>query len=107
MRKMTSINYQNEKYLQHYCQAARTLCLIQGRWKLNIIFLVMNQILSYQQIKGSLRNVSDTVLSRQLNELIKDNIISKEKYKDSSLYKITSNGKKLEPVLICISPDLI
>ena len=62
----------------------------------------MNQILSYQQIKGSLRNVSDTVLSRQLNELIKDNIISKEKYKDSSLYKITSNGKKLEPVLIAL-----
>lgn len=99
MRKENSTNTINEKALQEFCNAFKTLSLISGRWKLSILFKLLKTETSYSEFKLLLPEISDRTLSKQLGELIKDGLILKNKTKVSSIYTLTSKGKKLEKVL--------
>ncbi|MBN3859414.1 MAG: helix-turn-helix transcriptional regulator [Neisseriaceae bacterium] len=101
MRKENSINAQNESYLHDFCPAFKTLLLINGRWKLNIIFYLNDKKnpATYSDFKELLPSISDRMLAKQLNELIRDDIIIKNKKKNFSFYSLTKKGKRLEPIL--------
>lgn len=100
MRKENSTNSINEKALQNFCNASKTLMMITGRWKLSILFkLIEDEEVNYSEFKILLPEISDRTLSRQLNELIQDHLVSKEKSKTSSQYSLTEKGKKLHSVL--------
>lgn len=103
MRKENSSNAINEKALQEYCNAFKTLSLFSGRWKLSILFQVLKSQTSYTEFKILLPEISDRTLSKQLNELIHDGLILKNKNKTSSIYTITDKGRKLEKVLTALS----
>ena len=47
MRKENSTNAINEKALQEYCNAFKTLSLFSGRWKLSILFKLLQTETSY------------------------------------------------------------
>lgn len=102
MRKENSTNIINEKALQEFCNAFKTLSLISGRWKLSILFQLLKTQTSYSEFKLLLPEISDRTLSKQLGELIKDGLILKNKTKVSSIYTLTSKGKKLEKVLTAL-----
>jgi len=99
MRKENSTNSINEKALQNFCNASKTLTMITGRWKLSILFKLIDENVNYSEFKILLPEISDRTLSKQLNELIQDELISKEKNKTSSIYSLTEKGRKLKLVL--------
>lgn len=99
MRKENSTNAINEKALQEYCNAFKTLSLFSGRWKLSILFKLLTTETSYSEFKLFLPEISDRTLSKQLNELIQDKVILKNKNKVSSIYTLTDKGRKLDTIL--------
>jgi DNA-binding HxlR family transcriptional regulator len=103
MRKENSSNSINEKALQRFCIASKNLALFSGRWKLSILFQLMEQEMNYSDFKVLLPELSDRTLSKQLSELVENNLISKVKNKTSSIYAITDKGRKLEPILQLLS----
>src|SRR5690606_26148656 len=103
MRKENSTNAINEKALQEYCNAFKTLSLFSGRWKLSILFKLLKTKTSYSEFKLLLPEISDRTLSKQLNELIQDGLILKDKNKVFSIYTLTDRGQKLEKILVALS----
>ncbi|WP_222165183.1 winged helix-turn-helix transcriptional regulator [Edaphocola aurantiacus] len=103
MRKEHSTNTINEQTLQQFCNAAKTLALFQGRWKLSILFHLQEGPSHYTAFKQLLPAVSDRTLSKQLNELMADGVIVKEKTKTESIYTLSPYGHSLGPVLSALS----
>lgn len=103
MRKENSTNAINERALHQFCVASKTLALFSGRWKLSILFQLMEQQMTYSSFKELLPEISDRTLSKQLKELLEDGLIAKDKNKTSSIYSITGKGRSLEPILRLLS----
>lgn len=99
MRKENSSNAHNERVLLSNCTAFKTLSYISGRWKLSLLMKLLKGDTSYSDFKLLLRDVSDRTLSKQLNELVGDGLVLKQKSKTSSQYSLTAKGRKLEEVL--------
>ncbi len=103
MRKKESTNFENEQTLNNYCNASKNLSLISGRWKLSILFSLFEKDMLYHEFKQVIPNISDQILSKQLNELQKDRIITKYKTKTSSTYQLTSEGRNIQKLLIALA----
>lgn len=103
MRKENSTNSINEKALKDFCNASKTLTMISGRWKLSVLFKLLENDTSYSDFKILLPEVSDRALSKQLQELQNDDLISKEKDKISSVYSLTGKGRRLHHILTLLS----
>jgi DNA-binding HxlR family transcriptional regulator len=103
MRKENSTNSINEKALKDFCNASKTLTMISGRWKLSVLFKLLENDTSYSDFKILLPEVSDRTLSKQLQELQNDDLISKEKDKISSVYSLTEKGRRLHHILTLLS----
>ncbi|GAB3986444.1 hypothetical protein GCM10028807_03880 [Spirosoma daeguense] len=103
MRKESSTNFENEQTLNNYCNANKTLSLISGRWKLPILFALLEKDMFYVEFKQLLSGVSDRILSKQLNELQNDNLLVKQKIKNSSTYSLTAKGRSIEKLLITLA----
>ena len=103
MRKQTSTNFENEQILQRYCNAHKTLLLIGGRWKLSILFALTSGLKSYTELKQMLPQMSDRILSLQLNGLIRDDLVVKEKDKNRSVYYLSDKGLRFNHVLEALS----
>lgn len=99
MRKENSTNASNEKALQQFCKASKTLALFSGRWKFSLLFQLLQAQTNYSQFKLQLPEISDRTLSRQLNELIADGLVVKDKTKTASVYSLTQKGLQLSPIL--------
>lgn len=103
MRKENSSNAINEQALQQFCQAAKTVALFSGRWKLSILFKVLENDSSYSDFKLLLPGISDRTLSKQLKELQQDGLIENTKTKISSMYVASEKCRKLKPILLSLS----
>lgn len=105
MRKESSTNFENEKTLNLYCNAAKTLNLIRGRWKLSILFGLLEKDMHYSNLKILLPTISDRILSLQLRELQQDGLIEKEESDESNKqkYRVSSKGKRFEVVIRALS----
>ncbi|GAA4779358.1 helix-turn-helix domain-containing protein [Olivibacter ginsenosidimutans] len=103
MRKENSTNSINEQALQQFCNASKTLALFSGRWKLSIIFNLLEKDALYSEFKILLPEISDRTLSKQLKELQEDELVVKDKNKTSSIYSLTEKGRNLKPILQLLS----
>jgi Predicted transcriptional regulators len=103
IRKENSTNAINEKALQQFCNASKTLALFSGRWKLSILFKLLEQHTSYSEFKILLPEVSDRTLAKQLKELQLDGIVQKNRNKTASIYSLTNKGRDLKHLLSALS----
>jgi DNA-binding HxlR family transcriptional regulator len=84
-----------------------TLDLISGKWKILILFHLYNgNRKRYSEIKNTLTGVSEKMLSQQLRELERDQLIgkkilSKKPYRVE--YFLTAKGQTLTPLCEFIS----
>lgn len=80
-----------------------TLSLIGGKWKLHILFWLSKQeIMRYGEIKKALEKITHKMLSSQLKELEKDDLISRKEYPQvppKVEYRLTDKGRSLMSVL--------
>lgn len=103
MRKVTSVNFENEMLLNDFCNASKTLALISGRWKLSLLFALQENALTYSEFKKILPTVSDRVLSLQLKQLQDDLLLIKEKRGENTFYTLTNKGKGLHRIVTLLS----
>ena len=102
MRKKTSTNFENEKFLEYGCPFMTTLRFMGKRWKPAVIWKINEGVVRFNQLKKILPNISDKMLSNTISELESDGIIQKEIFNEVPLrieYKLTKFGNELIPVL--------
>ncbi len=90
----------NKKY---YCNVELTLQIIGGKWKPIIIFrLGSEEVLRFSEIKKSIPNITQKMLTQQLRELEADGIVLRKVYAQvppKVEYSLTETGKSVMPVI--------
>ena len=84
------------------CPVAAMLVLIGGKWKPVILHYLTSGTRRFGEIVVRMPTISRKVLTEQLTELEKDNLISRTQYKEIPPrveYALTELGKSLAPVL--------
>ena len=81
------------------------MSLIDGKWKMHILFwLWKKQVLRYSELKRALGTITHKMLSTQLKELEKDDLIIRNEYPQvppKVEYSLSPRGLTLMPVLEC------
>lgn len=84
------------------CPITKTLGFIGGRWKTVILYVLGDRTLRFGEISARIPAISRKVLTEQLKELVKDGLLSREKFNETPprvQYSITEFGKSLKDVL--------
>src|SRR6186713_1134652 len=88
----------------HYgCSVEAALDVIGDKWKGVVLFHLLSGTKRFSEIKKIIPDVSQRVLTAQLRQLEKDNIISREVFPEVPPrveYTLTPLGKSLEPILL-------
>ena len=86
------------------CSVEATLDLIDGRWKILILFrLTENEPLRFSELRNSILGITEKMLTTRLRELESDGLISRKVYPvvpPKTEYRLTPLGKSLEPLLL-------
>jgi DNA-binding HxlR family transcriptional regulator len=97
-KKSNSSNQANELLLQERCVLNKVLKLTGKRWLAEILLLIEADINRFSQLKATLKGISDNVLSTNLNELLKAELLTKTIYQQVPMkveYHLSGSGKKL------------
>lgn len=83
-----------------------TMSLIDGKWKMHILFWLWKMdILRYGELKKALEGITHKMLSTQLKELEKEQLIVRHEYPQvppKVEYRLSERGQSLMPVLHAI-----
>ncbi|MGN0836717.1 MAG: winged helix-turn-helix transcriptional regulator [Akkermansia sp.] len=88
------------------CALDYGLSLIGGRWKSRIL-CILGQLgrVRYGTLREQLVNISDTVLSATLKELLSAGLILREQFNEippHTEYRLSEQGERLQPILLSI-----
>lgn len=92
--------YINDK--QYTCPVAITLDIFNDRWKLAVIWYLLDQDKRFKELHEDIHEISQKTLIVKLKELEEKNIIKREVFAEVPprvVYSLTPIGKKLKPVL--------
>jgi len=62
------------------CPVTMAIDVIGGKWKVIILYQLRNKTLRFSEIKNSIPDISQKVLSRALKELEKDQLITRQAF---------------------------
>jgi DNA-binding HxlR family transcriptional regulator len=95
--------YQKKTETEIRCPLEYGIGILSGKWKSRIICMLgTSKSLHYRELKENLINVKDGVLSANLNELIRMDIVSKKNDNTGNNfteYRLTEKGMLLIPLL--------
>ena len=84
------------------CPVETTLTLISDKWKVLILRDLMNGTLRFGELKKSVGNVSQKVLTAQLRAMEESGLVNRKVYAEVPPrveYSLTELGKSLKPIL--------
>ena len=84
------------------CPITNSLKLIGGKWKIAIIYNLMKGPTRFGELKKVLSPITQQMLTKQLRELERDQIINRKVYEvvpPKVEYSLTEMGLSLKPVL--------
>ena len=84
------------------CPVEATLEVIGGKWKGIILHHLLSETLRFNQLRRSMPEITQRMLTKQLRELEADNLIVRTVYPvvpPKVEYSISEYGKTLEPVI--------
>ena len=84
------------------CPVESTLRVIEGRWKVMVLYYLLEQTRRFNELHRLLGGIAPRTLARQLRELERDGIIRRKVYAEIPPrveYSLTALGKSLEGVL--------
>lgn len=85
------------------CEIEVTLEVIGGKWKSLIIWtLGLHDVIRFNEFKNLIPEISQKMLTQQLRDLEKNNLVHREVYNQVPPmveYSLTDMGKKLLPIL--------
>jgi DNA-binding HxlR family transcriptional regulator len=92
-------------YQPQGCPVEATIDVIGGKWKAVILFQLLEGPKRFSEIRRLLPAVTQRMLTLQLRELEKDNVVHREIYQQippKVEYSLTDFGKTLEPILLAM-----
>lgn len=84
------------------CPAGTTLRVVNGMWKIPIVWHLMSGTLRFGELRGQVGRITQKVLAQQLRELEEDGIVERKIYAQVPLkveYSLTPLGRTLRPVV--------
>ncbi|HEY0610936.1 MAG TPA: helix-turn-helix domain-containing protein [Chitinophaga sp.] len=87
------------------CPVTRTVEYIGGRWKPIIIFLLIDKPLRFGKLAMFMPTISKKILTQQLRELEKDELVIRHVFKEIPLrveYELSERGKSLLPLMMAM-----
>ena len=102
MRKASSTNSENQKVLEMSCGLTYAVELLNGRWKVNILWNISQGVNRYGQLKKNIPAISEKMLTQRLKELETEGLIIRQDYKTIPPhveYSLSESGHDLFPVL--------
>src|SRR5688572_31652298 len=84
------------------CPVTATMQLIGGKWKLLIMYLIVNDINRFGKMGMMLKGISKQMLTTQLRELENDGIVERKIYPEIPPrveYSLTEKGRSLLPII--------
>lgn len=84
------------------CHVETTLRVVGGRWKVLVLYHLLEGTKRFSELTRLLKGVSARTLSKQLRELEADGVVSRKVYPQvppKVEYSLTATGRKLKPVL--------
>jgi DNA-binding HxlR family transcriptional regulator len=84
------------------CPVTATMALIGGKWKLLIMYLIVNDINRFGKMGMMLKGISKQMLTTQLRELENDGIVERKIYPEIPPrveYFLTERGRSLLPII--------
>jgi len=84
------------------CPVETALTLIGEKWKILIIFSLLDETKRFGQLKSSLGSISQKVLTQQLRAMEKDGLVSRKVYAEVPPrveYSLTKIGMSIKPIL--------
>jgi DNA-binding HxlR family transcriptional regulator len=100
--KATSTNSFNKKEINANCGMAFTLSLIGGRWKPAILWALLRGRMRYSELKKTIQQISERMLSAQLRELEEHGLIERFVFPEVPPrveYELTPLGRSMEGLL--------
>lgn len=98
---LSKIFYELHEY--EICPVIYTLSLIGQKWKIPILWnLAEDGNLRYGELKRKIFGITNIMLTKNLRELEKDNLIERKDFSEKILhveYSLTERGKSLIPIL--------
>ena len=88
------------------CGVQTTLSVIEGHWKLPILFRLLDGTRRFGELKRHLPAATQRMLTLHLRELERDGLIHREVYREvppKVEYSLTHMGRSLEPLLTFMS----
>lgn len=102
MRKASSTNYENQKVLEMSCGLTYAVELLNGRWKVNILWNISQGVNRYGLLKKSIPAISEKMLTQRLKDLENEGLIVRKDFNTIPPhveYSLSDSGKDLFPVL--------
>ncbi|MCB8819065.1 winged helix-turn-helix transcriptional regulator [Microvirga rosea] len=87
------------------CSVEATLNLIDGKWKIVILYKLLKGTLRFNEIRRLLPGVTQRMLTNQLRELEADGLITRTVYAQVPPrveYNLSELGRSLEPILMAM-----
>ena len=84
------------------CPTEITLDVISGRWKVMVIFWLLQEKRRFNQLQRDLSGITHRTLAKQLREMEADGLVEREDFGEIPPrveYRLTTLGRSLEPVL--------
>jgi DNA-binding HxlR family transcriptional regulator len=84
------------------CPAEYTLSLIDGRWKIPLIFHLLNGAKRFSELARALDGVTQKMLTQQLREMERDGLVERKVFPEVPPrveYSLTPLGASLKPVV--------
>src|SRR5690606_10161327 len=85
-----------------HCPIEATLSAIGGKWKLMIVWYLSQRTHRYNELLRSISGITPKMLTQQLRELERDNIVERKVYPvvpPKVEYRLTTAGQDLLPVM--------
>ena len=102
MRKKSSTNFQNQQILEMSCGLSYAVELLNGRWKVNILWNLDKGINRYGLLNRNIPGISEKMLTQRLKDLEVEGLIIRKDFRTIPPhveYSLSKSGKELVPVL--------
>jgi DNA-binding HxlR family transcriptional regulator len=102
---MTAANY-HIAGRDYFCPVELTLSAIGGKWKVLILWKLMDGTMRYSELRRALGDITHKMLAQQLRELEADGLIVRTAYPvipPRVEYSLSAAGNRIRPVIAAMS----